>query len=173
MSDLYDRVKAGVDALIEQFQEASKDGLEFGEVLALVTSAVGHITGLVTQVVGYDSKERREAVLQAAERFVDEVIVPIDFKNIPDWMEPMFDNALKPIVMMAVNAVLDTIAKILGKDVIEPAPDDPSPEIDDGRIMALCRQPDGVFACPCDPDCDCDGKPKPVWEPGKPFPWRR
>ena len=158
---LYDKIKAGVDQIIAEFKEANADGqVEFKEVVGILALGLGHCVKLVGAVAGYTNEERRECMLKCAERLVDEVLIPWDIPGIPNWIEGPADRVLRSAILGFAPAIVDALVRLL--DTVDdwiPIPGPiPIPDIDDGRIFAMCALPPGdVAGCDKDNACDCDG----------------
>ena len=160
---LYDKIKLGVDEVIQQFKEANVDGkVDFMEAMGILTLGMGHVIKLVGSIVGYTNEERRECMLKCAERFVDEVLVPWDIPSVPDWIEGPADRIMRTAILGFIPSVIDSLVRLL--DTVDdwiPSPGPaPVPDIDDGRIIGFCKLPPEDLVKGCCPDggnC-CEGQ---------------
>lgn len=113
---LYDDLKAAIDKIIADYKAANADGkLSFSEIFELVGNAVATFVQLVETYGGTSGAEKKAAVLQAIEQLFDEVIIPIDIKGIPNFLEPIADRALKQLVLALADGWIDSIVNIFNK----------------------------------------------------------
>lgn len=97
MSGLYDLVSDTVNKVISEYRAAAVDGvIDFSEKTQLAVVTVSGAFSIFSHLGSHGtSAERRACVVEAVERFVNEVLVPYDIQQIPNWLEPMFDGFLE------------------------------------------------------------------------------
>ncbi len=107
-------IKESVDKIVAEYKKSAADGLSFSEVFSLASNAVATFVELV-ELAGGTSEEKKAAVLEAVELFYDEVIAPLDIKQIPNFIEPMLDNALKGLILVFADGAIDSIVNVFNK----------------------------------------------------------
>jgi hypothetical protein len=133
---LYDDIEQALDAVITKYKESAGDGLSMGEVFTLAANAVATLVQLTEKYGGYSGDDKKEAVIKALGRVYDEVIEPIDIKQIPNFLEGMFDKFAKQLLMTLAESWIESLVNIFnktgwGNGGQTPAPT-PSPEVPQG-----------------------------------------
>jgi len=151
---IYDDLRDAVEEIIADYKKANADGeLTFSEIFTLVGNAVATFVQLAQAFGGVDGPAKKAAVLSAIEQFFDEVIVPIDIKGVPNFLEGIVDTALKRLVLTFAGSWIDSIVNIFNKT----GWGDPIPPV----------QP--PVTPPTTPSGDDDVNVPTVPEPGKPI----
>ena len=77
---------------------------------SLMIEFIGKAIGIAKELRGLTGDELKEKVIEAAEKFYEEVIVPIDIPGVPNIIEPLVDKAigkaLRPLIAGAVDGIL-------------------------------------------------------------------
>ena len=81
---------------------------------SLLVEFIGRAILIAKEFQGLDGEALREKVILAAERFYEEIIVPIDIPGVPNIIEPLVDKAigkaLRPLIAGAVDGLLKLFA---------------------------------------------------------------
>ena len=97
---------------IEKFftiaKEAIKGKLAFADAWALVRRATSTFVRLVEQL-GESGPEKKDLVRDLVLQYYDEVIAPLDIPQIPNFMEPAVDSAVRVILDFALGKLIDSI----------------------------------------------------------------
>lgn len=112
-----------IDEIIAKYKELVGDGkLSLSDVISLMAAAASTLWKLV-KAYAVPSKDRKGAVLEAMDKFYDEVVRPIDITLIPNFIEPFVDSWLKQMLLFIVGGWISALGGILDRDedkVIDP-----------------------------------------------------
>ena len=105
---LYDLVKADIDALLADYRSRAADGITLKDMYSLGSEAVARFMQLVEKYGGL-GVDKKAAVMEAAGRFYDDIIAPIDLPG-PDLV---VDKIARQIWLYAVDAAVDGLCRVL------------------------------------------------------------
>ena len=84
--------------------------VDFGEKAGLVQNALGGAWDIFTHISSHGTpEERRICLVAAGQRWVDEILVPYDIEQIPNWAEGFVDKLISKGASAAIEQVLDKI----------------------------------------------------------------
>lgn len=111
-----DPVSTAVQNIIARFQAAKADGkVTFAELFDLVFQSALEIVG-VTKTLSVPGAEKKQAALTALEQVIDQYITPLDIQAIPNWIEPVFDQGVKALLMAAADGAIEAAVSFLHKE---------------------------------------------------------
>lgn len=111
---LFDLLEAEYQKVIDDYKAKVVDGLTFQEMLELLTLATASFLDLSRYLAEADRDTLRGAVIQAATKFYNEVLAPIDIPSIPNWLENrIVDPLIGQAVPLLVASLVDALLKIL------------------------------------------------------------
>lgn len=105
-----------IDEIIKKYQELVGDGsLSLSDIISLMAAASSTLWKLV-KAYAIPSNDRKGVVLEAMDKFYDEVIRPIDISFIPNFIEPFVDSWLKQLLLFIVGGWISALGGILDRD---------------------------------------------------------
>ena len=123
---LYDKFSEAITNVITAYKEAHADGkLSFTEIIALLGTAIGELVSIAEAFYDGSGEAKKAAVMAAINTFYDEVIEPIDIPAIPNFVEPIADKAVKQLLLVVADGVVDAIVAIFNKSGWPDAPNTP------------------------------------------------
>lgn len=116
--DLYTKVKDSLDAIVKTYRESKADGsLSLAEVWRLLVEAIGKLVQIAETFDGATGAEKKEAVIQAAQAFYDDVIRPIDLPGVPNFLEnTVVDPLLGKAVPYLFGGLVDGLVGIFNRE---------------------------------------------------------
>lgn len=97
-----------VSLLLDQYRDSRKDGKItltewFGLLQRFVFIAVQH----AETIENLDGETKKKLVLMAVDRFYVETLAPLDIPGLPNYIEPLVDQLLRPIFNATVSSLVD------------------------------------------------------------------
>ncbi len=112
---IYEDIKVKVDEIIVKYKASAADGsVTLAEAYEILQLAV-HDVMLVVEELSLPGVDKKALVMQAVDKFYDEVIAPLDIKAIPNAVEPLADRLLKTVLLQIVDGAIDALVAILKK----------------------------------------------------------
>lgn len=108
-------ISASVSALIARYKAAKSDGkVTLTECVQLVIQATNEVVQITQELVA-SGAEKKAAALNAVERFIDHVVTPLDLPGVPNLIEPIFDQGIKSLLMLAADAAIEAAVKLFNQ----------------------------------------------------------
>ena len=116
MSELYEIVRLEVESLIAEVKLDTADKiLSLSEVWTLAAHCISSFVKIADKL-DVEGKDKKQVVMEAAEKLYDEVIAPLDIPKIPNMVEPMFDRLAKSVYLEILSGIVDFVVKFTKKD---------------------------------------------------------
>jgi len=123
---LYDKFSKAITNVITAYKEAHADGkLSFTEIIALLGTAIGELVSIAEAFYDGSGDAKKAAVMAAIDTFYEEVIKPIDIPVIPNFIEPIADKAVKQLLLVVADGLVDAVVAIFNKAGWPDTPDTP------------------------------------------------
>lgn len=106
MSALFEKIRENVTELIHDAQASASDGMTGAEAWGLFLNCQKRVVQIV-EASGATGAEKKEAAVLACEEVYAQVIAPIDIPSIPNFLEPVVDNAIGRTIRPIVSATID------------------------------------------------------------------
>ena len=125
-SGLYEKFSAAITKVITSYKEANADGkLSFTDIIALLGTATGELVSIAEAFYDGSGDAKKAAVMAAIDTFYEEVIEPIDIPAIPNFIEPIADKAVKQLLLVVADGLVDAVVAIFNKNGWPDTPDTP------------------------------------------------
>lgn len=114
--DLFTTVETQIDEIIAHYKTLAVDGITVTEIWELAQSGIASFMKIVEAAGNFTAAEKKAAVLQAADRFYDKVIAPLDIPNVPEFLEArVVDPAIKSVFLKLVAGAIDSLTNIFNR----------------------------------------------------------
>ena len=109
---LYDIIKEQVDSIIKEYREISADGtFTVAEVWKMSQDAAASFVK-IAEAYEATGADKKAAVMEAAAKFYDEIVAPIDIKQIPNVVEPIFDKFARVLFLELISGAIDSLVTV-------------------------------------------------------------
>ena len=105
-----------IDSLVAHYRKITADGtVTFAEVFQYLFEAATDLVALAEQLPA-DGAGKKQAVLEAVSKFIDDVLVPLDLPYVPSILEPVVDQSLKQLLLVVADGAVEAAVKLLFPD---------------------------------------------------------
>lgn len=108
-------ISASLNVVISKYKDVASDGkVTLQEVLQLtITGAMETVR--LTQTLPVSGVIKKQTAMEAVSKFIDEVITPLDLPGVPNLIEPVVDQGIKSLLMLAADAAIDSAVALFNQ----------------------------------------------------------
>lgn len=112
----YTSVAKQIDEIIAHYKQLTKDGWTVDEVWEMTQSGIASFMKVIETIGGISAQQKKAVVLEAASRFYDRVIAPLDIPRVPEFLETrLVDPAIKNFFLKLVSGAVDSLTNIFNR----------------------------------------------------------
>ena len=115
-NELYDTVKAEVEALIAKGKALVADGLQFRDVVPMMKKVYTSVV-LIAETVEASNEDKKALAVQIVDEFYADVIRPIQLlPDSADWFERLMDEMMGQAIHLAAEQAIDTLVELFSDE---------------------------------------------------------